>query len=220
MKCNRNKLLHFYDDPRSSEYSSVGRGGHVSAITGLIGEDLLIAVLMHYWESEGFHDSKQLPDSCKQPGLQGKKLDAWLLRDPETIFQVEIKNWSAHSKGGETISANAPNEDILQKAIKRWNEYFEPGGDLPATASKVLIEMPRPKSYENLKHEKLLLFWFPISDSKQKPMSKTNTDQGCLHVFSASMYLRSFSDEVLELCMPRVEERFRILGSLMQYGDK
>ena len=106
----------------------------------MIGEDLLIAVVLHYWAKVGFTDAQALPDLCKEPGKKGKRLDAWLLRDTVTIFQVEIKNWSAHSIGGRAIQENASNELLVAETSCRWNEYFGTNGHLPSSAEKVLIK--------------------------------------------------------------------------------
>src|SRR5260370_611381 len=101
MNFKRTKLITFYDQPRAWATEVEGRGSHVSAITGLIGEDLIIGLLRHFWCSEGA-SSKILSYQC-YPGTQkGERLDAWLLREYQGehwLFQVEVKNWSGHSKG-------------------------------------------------------------------------------------------------------------------------
>jgi hypothetical protein len=219
MKFLRSQLLHFYDDPKSSRFDLSGRGGNVSAITGMIGEDLMIAILVHYWSTACMLSPKPLPDLCKQQGNKGKRLDRWVVRDRDTIFQVEIKNWSAHSFGGRRLAADASPETSFMEADRRWNEYFGNGRSLPDGTAKVLIEMSKPTEYAQLKLEKLLCFWFVISGREHAPMSIVDTPDGRLHVFSASMYLRTLSDEVIVLHVPKFEQRIRELQTLIFHEE-
>ncbi len=218
MKFYRNNLIEFYDNKRSEIFANDGLGGDVSAITGLIGEDLLVAILFHYWRNGEHLNPERLPDPCKEDGVKnGKKLDAWLVRDNQTIFQVEIKNWSAHSKNGRSVPTNANQEDIQSNANKRWIEYFGDNGGLPEQAKKILLPMQRPQGFENHKLERMLLFWFPIAEDTLQPMSVVKKPyRQELHVFSASIYLRKLSEEVIDLDTPIIQRRCNTLDLLVK----
>lgn len=218
MKFYRNNLIDFYDNKRSEIFANYGLGGDVSAITGLIGEDLLVAILFHYWRNGEHLNPERLPDPCKEDGVKnGKKLDAWLVRDDQTIFQVEIKNWSAHSENGRSVPINAKQEKIQSNANKRWIKYFGDNGCLPEQAKKISLPMQRPQGFENHKLERMLLFWFPIADEKFQPLSVVEATNGQrLHVFSASIYLRTLSEEFIDLDTPIIQRRYDTLDRLIK----
>jgi hypothetical protein len=48
MKVTREKLIQFYDEIVEED----GRGSHVSSITSLWGEDLILGILQYYWWKE------------------------------------------------------------------------------------------------------------------------------------------------------------------------
>jgi hypothetical protein len=213
MKFQREALIKFYDEPSSWSSEIVGRGSHVSAITGLIGEDLIIALLRHYWKAQKF-DSNILGYQCNQGTKKGKRLDAWLLYDNSTLFQVEIKNWSGHSLSGYDLASNAHANNLKAFATKRWKYYFEGAAGLPREIEKVLISMSTPAEHRTKETKKLICFWAYIVDGNGKPYSVKKLDNDEIHVFSASAYLRSLSDEFIELEMPRAKARLSLLNGL------
>lgn len=104
----------------------------------------------------------------------------------------------------------------------RWDQYFAAGKSLPDAASKVLIDMQRPAGYGGLTLERLLCFWFAICSPESpqiSPMSTVEIEGVRLHVFSASIYLRSLLDEFIHLDVPCIEERLRQLDILICRDD-
>jgi hypothetical protein len=94
MKIAREKLIKFYDEDVREE----GRGSHVSSITSLWGEDLILGILQSYWQKEENAASEILSYLCNTGNKSGYRLDAWILKTSaskkQTLYQVEVKNWS------------------------------------------------------------------------------------------------------------------------------
>lgn len=93
MKVQKAALLEFYDKRRTWPTAT---GSPVSAITGVIGEDLVLGLLCRHL------DGKILSYGCKPGGSSGRRLDAWVSAGRK-LYQVEVKNWCAHSMGGQTV---------------------------------------------------------------------------------------------------------------------
>ena len=215
MKFLRRSLIRFYDDLADADYTDVDRGSHVSAITGVIGEDLLLGLLFHYWKNQSLPlDAQRLPAKCKAQGKKGKRLDAWVARSDTRLFQIEIKNWSAHSLGERGLSANATSQELQAAASRRWTDFFGNNDKMPASALKVLLDMPPPKSHAGWPVERLLCFWLPLAQGDAIPMTSATILAKPVSVFSASIYLRQLQVEELELDVPRVESRLKLLASL------
>jgi hypothetical protein len=216
MKIAHEKLTKFYDEHVNDD----GRGSDVSALTALWGEDLLLGVLQHYWKTAENADSEILSYSCNTGKKKGKRLDGWLLKrcaGRESLYQVEVKNWSAYSLGGRQLGLAASEKDLRDYCEEQWKYYF--GRDtIPApSVAKVLVKMKIPPGYETRQVTPLLCFWFFISESLTSPFSQRHYPDGrAVHVFSASAYLRSLKDEFIEISMPRAERRMKLLANLIK----
>lgn len=216
MKIIREKLIQFYDERIKEE----GRGAHVSALTALWGEDLILGILMHYWKRQGI-ESQIISYACSTGGKKGPRLDAWILKqasssEPEILYQVEVKNWSAYSWEGQELKLRATDKEIREHSDTEWNYYF--GGDKIPTdsVSKVFTSMKVPNKHEGKKAIPLLCFWFYISDKDNQSLSIRRYEKGReVHVFSASAYLRSFKNEFIEIDMPRLNERLKLLNDMI-----
>ena len=211
MKFNRVKLINFYESPKSWDGKILGRGSHVTAITGLIGEDLVMALVRHYWKNIQKEESNITGYQCNQGARAGKRLDAWIEKG-KFIYQVEVKNWSAHSLGGYDHSNECADHTLEEFAAKRWVHYFGKAGETPKLApeiAKVAIDM---NTTSKLERKKLICFWAHIVNAEGNPYSEVNG----IEVFSASAYLRSLEDDSIELELPRAESRLKLLNNLLE----
>lgn len=98
---NVGDLLAFFDE------EAKGSSRHASAIVGVAGEDLGAALLVDYFRSQGVV-AEILPERCTQGTKKGYRLDRWILTHApagDVLYQVEIKNWSAHAIGGRALGA-------------------------------------------------------------------------------------------------------------------
>jgi hypothetical protein len=155
-----NELLNFYDYRVSSSI------GHASAINAVLGEDLAVALLTHYLKGVGL-EVVALNDVCTQGTQRGYRLDKWIAVKSATqsvIYQVEIKNWSAHSIGGKSVMVGADEEYMREFRRKRWVYQFNEKEQIPSQPEtlKVLTKMRIPSEYINYKHEAMLCFWEPL----------------------------------------------------------
>ncbi len=213
MELNIKEILRFYDEVNPENAK------HVSAITGLIGEDFAIAVLCHYLHSTGLLVTVR-NESCTEGMKKGKWLDKWLFvksSDKNWLFQVEVKNWSAHSIGGKHLPLDATDEQIQNAKITRWAEQWdeENGKFRDAKVNKVLSVMRSP--IENCIVKPLIVYWFVIHPTgKSEPFFevKTKSHFERAFVFSVSDYLRSLPNETINVDVPRIEERISIIKRL------
>jgi len=216
MKLWRLRLLEFYDHKTTES----GFGGHVSAITGLFGEDLILALLCDFWRRQGIQ-SEVVSYSCNAGSRSGHRLDAWLLQrtDPPVLFQTEVKNWSAHSIGGRELRVDSDDDTKVSYASEHWRRYFAADKNIDESIAKVLEPMMPPDNCKATRILPLIAFWFVIAekDAHQPYSIKTLPTGGHfqeLHVFSASNYLRSLNADWVELELPRYARRHELLNKL------
>lgn len=226
---NINQLLSFYDErpKRGSDKGSV-----VSAITGLIGEDLILGILKHFLKIR-----YNLEDALKKPIGCGNRsqLDAWLIKG-NVRYQVEIKNWSASSKYTYNAPANVESSFLNEIRSRNRINYLETTQqNIAQEIWKVLQNMQVPKEYEKYKPKALLAFWFPV-----KPATIDNPFRKCkvsefreaielagfnggkiafddIWIFSASLYLRQLRRKTnrIKLEMPRAKHRIDYIHQLL-----
>ncbi|MBS0340401.1 MAG: hypothetical protein JSS56_07720 [Proteobacteria bacterium] len=221
----RTALLRFYDDKQDLGFQHRRRGAHVSAITGVIGEELLLELLCHYFKYQrpAVH-CEVLPDKPRRRDepIEGKRgsgnwLDAWVKLGAGHLAQVEIKNWSAHSLGGKTLALDATDAVIEADATARWKSFFGDNDKMPSSARKILLDYPMPGGIQlAMPVERILCFWQPVVQDSLKPMSNAVICGKEISVFSASIYLRQLEMESIELDCPDVEERLRVLEELQR----
>lgn len=223
MKIRRQALLDFYD--RKQSWSSA-TGSPVSAVTGIVGEDVVLGLLCRHL------DGQILSYECKPAGLAGGRLDAWVAGGGQ-LYQVEVKNWCSHSLGGRPIS---PDDVNLREVAEANLQEFLRHTRNRESIWKVLGAMKAVKNSDNSDSVPLLALWAPVAIPAPEadgrlpfwfdcplseyldvlPPQHVNTTQRTLHIFSASLYLRSLLDEVIELPMPRAEARLRQLAALIE----
>ena len=215
MKIARKKIIKFFDEKSKDESHE---GSDVSAIIGVLGEDLLLGVLQHYWKSKGA-ESKILTYKCNCGSLKGSRLDGWILKtlhEKKELYQVEVKNWAAYAIGGKELKSDATEQDFQVYSKRNWERFFGPEIIPGKHISKVLEPMKKPPGYENITPVPLLCFWFYIAESIKNPYSRRRYLDGKeVHIFSASAYLRTLKNDYIDIPMPRAERRMRLLSELI-----
>jgi hypothetical protein len=216
MKIAPEKIIRFFDEKSKNESHD---GSDVTAIIGLLGEDLLLGVLQHYWKSNEGAESKILTYKCNRGSKKGSRLDGWLLkklRAKDELYQVEVKNWAVYAIGGKELKLTATKQDLQAYSKRNWNRLFTSETISGKHISKVLEPMKRPRGYENLTPIPLLCFWFNIAESIKSPYSIRRYLNGkAVHVFSVSAYLRALKDDCIDIAMPRTKKRMRLISELI-----
>lgn len=154
------ELLDFYD------YRVEASNTHASAINAVLGEDLAIALMRHFFMAQSA-EVEVLKNPCTTGKQRGNRLDKWIAvksnESSSTLYQVEIKNWSAHSIGGTKVKREASQTEMTEYRRDRWCRQFKTsaGTHMPSQKEtlKVLTKMLVPNSHLDHKHEALLCFW-------------------------------------------------------------
>lgn len=209
-------------------------GSPISAITGLIGEDLVLGLLRHYLKATHGKEAR-IVTRCKEAGRRGAWLDAWVIAD-DICYATEVKNWCASAFGGKPIH---PDESNLVE-VSHHNLKLYLGKEMNAKQIwKVLREMVRHGDCGELEAKPLLAFWSPVAPTDVKNREALNPFFECpikpflasikfaeveipkklktVSVFSASLYLRTLNQRKLRVCMPRAIQRLRELENLIEW---
>ena len=223
-----NALLRFFDEkPGWSQ-------GHATSIVGVVGEDLSAACFKRYLESRGHnaavlvHPGSDRPWPVTTGKQRGPRLDRWIQVDwqcgSRTIFQTEIKSWSAHAIGGQPLPVCATPEEVTRYKQARWERRWDGRTIKPISAAKVLARMKPPDGVDEMDVRPLLIFWEPLGPHEHSDkhlfkvalpeMSTASDEFQELWVFSVSSYLRSISASRIELNMPDAARRLRMLSCL------
>lgn len=200
------ELLAFFDEePKES-------AGHASAIVSVAGEDLGAALLTDYFRSQGIV-AEILRDRCTQGTRKGCRLDRWILAHApagKTLYQVEIKNWSAHAIGGRKLALSASPSELREYKIERWSREWT-GTTFPKdSVRKVLTPMRSPRP--SLPVEPLVCFWTALHPEGAESPFFSVPLTGHAHfnrvsIFSMSSYLRSLQTVSITLPMPELASR-------------
>lgn len=229
MQIERRATLDFFDaTSRDTPVLDETPGSHVSALTGVIGEDLILGLFLHFWESSAPRAGHVgvLQYQCRSAG-DGRKLDAWLKRVDaqdriKELFQVEVKNWCYHSFAmlRQSLQADANVENVARVARSNWETCIAQQRNRDSLA-KVKCEMRRPETAtRRTPITPLLCMWAPLTPPgarQLRPFWKLNCNGHYLNgvtFFSASLYLRSIETKTLKLRMPRAEKRLQLLEEL------
>ena len=218
-RLNLRELLNFYD------YRVESSNTHASAVNAVLGEDLAVALLLHYFKSLGF-GVIALDQACTLGTKKGSRLDKWIAvqsASESVIYQVEIKNWSAHSIGGKVVERPDDPDYMREFRVKRWNYQFDSVKKVPSQAGalKVLTKMRVPDQYSNTHSQQpLLCFWEPLhqhGDSEALfEVEVVSEAFAQLKVFSMSNYVSLLlkTTETLEVAMPDADARIDWLQRL------
>jgi hypothetical protein len=219
-KLHLRRLLDFYDHKVETSR------GHASAISAVLGEDLAVALMCHFFETSKLKVNA-LPETCATGKKKGHRLDKWIAVDSaleSVIYQVEIKNWSAHSIGGTTIKEGMSSEEMIAYRKDRWKRQFKTIELVHAPSQegtkKVLKKMSVPKPYGNHQHRALLCFWEALHpDGKGEPFFNVNVASenfDDLYLFSMSNYIWRLLEqtESLEVTMQDTDNRIDWLNNI------
>lgn len=217
-KLNLRELLNFFDCKVSSSI------GHASAINGVIGEDLGVALLLKHFSDQKLN-AIALDEPCTQKTKKGKRLDKWIViedTDSKIIYQVEIKNWNAHSLNSETVLDHADENYMSEYRLRRWNKQFDSELKIPSQTQcqKVLLPMQVPTAFKDYEHRTLLCFWEALhvegkSDAKFEVSVNSDHFEN-LTVFSMSNYVSELlkQSDKLEVELADAEARINWLNKL------
>ncbi len=208
MTVNISALLRFFDEvPDDSRR-------HATSIVSVVGEELGLALLVDYL-SKTDAGARLLKEPCKTGKKRGSRLDGWV-ETTSTLYQVEVKSWSAHSFGGTPLRIDASPEELPAFRVARWNENWRNGTFADPPAAKVLERMPPPHPHSNI--EPLIVFWVAMNpDGKADPFFRVALEGErfpVLNVFSVSGYLRQIPEDTLELSLPNTRTRMRWLSEM------
>ena len=236
-------LLRFFDE--KPDWSKK----HATGIVGIVGEDLNAACFQHYLKSKGARaDVLRYPGSNRPlpvttGNLKGPRLDRWIevvwADGSKTVFQTEIKNWSAHAFGGKSLSTSATPEEVTNHSQARWEVHWHSRRRTlkGANTAKVMVRMKPPAGVDQKNIRPLLIFWEAMGPRSQAGNHLFKVDNPTrdfpfelpstwpspygfpdLWIFSVSSYLRSIRDVSIELDMPDASLRLQILNSLFSTG--
>lgn len=178
---------------------------HSSAIKGLACEELNLALLCHFLETQ-YGEVTILGSSCT--GItKGSRLDAWVKcstpispLDIDLLYQVEVKSWSFHGyNGGKPLPLNLSYEAYKVHVIARWSKYWNDGSRKfnDPKLNKVLNEMNVPKEFECQKDNirTLACLWDAIHPKGEKEaFFEIECFPGkfkAVSIFSVSTYVRN-----------------------------
>jgi hypothetical protein len=162
-------LFKFYDQRFSGDEE---KGSPVTAVTSLIGEDVVLGLLEQYLKTAGKDAVVRGPIYRCNTGKQtGPRLDAWI-RTRKHLYQVEVKNWCASAIGGVEVAAKECAEKTKNKKRKQltWlesathnRERYLAHKDVAKKVWKALVSMKPPETLSSKKPIPLLAFWSPVA---------------------------------------------------------
>ncbi len=216
---NLRELLNFFDCKTRSSI------GHSSAINGVIGESLGVALLHKYFSDQKL-ETKILDEACTQKSKKGKRLDKWIAVTQgslKIIYQVEIKNWNAHSLNSEIVVDHDNEQYMSCFRLRRWKKQFDTELRMPSQIQcrKVLLPMQVPSAYKDFEHRTLLCFWEPLHETGKSDAFfevSVNSDhfKEKMAVFSMSNYVSELlkQNNFLEVKLADVEARINWLNKI------
>ena len=169
-------VLHFFDE--KPDWSV----GHATGVVGIVGEDLNTACLQHYLESKSGsasvvrHEDSGKPLPVTTGRTKGPRLDRWInVKWPDqstTVFQTEIKSWSAHGFGGTTLPLSLSPEELKERKQNQWDSLWdsENGRLTHPLTKKVLVWMKPPDGVDLKDVRPLLIFWAAL-ECREEPDS-------------------------------------------------
>lgn len=209
-----------------------GSATHVSSLVAIMGEDLGAALFCEHLARTGIGTARVLSKSPTPGTKTGKRLDRWFLvkwsDGRETLLQAEIKNWSAQAIGGRVLALDPSESDNAAFRLNRWDNQWDAsrGSFRHENVGKVFGRMQRPAGIDSqVQIEPLAIYWFALHPQGQSETyfeHPAPSDSGFERIwfFSMSSFLRSVSDETLELDMPNAIARISWLNRLVEIAEQ
>lgn len=215
---NIEQSLIFFDEKPRESFT------HATSVCLVAGEELGIGLLIDYMMREG-KQATLLSRKCTTGRNKGSRLDAWIqLKEQgrDILYQVEVKNWSAHAIGGKSLPLDAKTEVISAHKIERWGREWRSGSFLKEGVRKVLTPMKPPTlSYDSI--EPCVCYWDALHpNGKDEPffdVKPHNHTFPLVHIFSMSAYLRILRKEgklTITLDMPDTIQRLDWLNKILK----
>ena len=237
MKINIKKCLDFLDNTPIR--------GHTTAIVGMIDEELGACAFKHFIEYGKKRNKTEVKILLnKETGVplmvtsgrkKGKRLDRWIEvkeNGKVSLYQCEIKFWSATAIGGQYLELKADVEEVKRVAERHWERQLATQFSdriYPNGVTKVFEKMRTPDEYsKKVSIRPLLIYWMPVSNHNntepffEVPVSIFNnraikTDFKKLKIFSVSLYFRKLQNDginIINLDMPNSQYRMKILKNI------
>lgn len=229
MKLNIRQTLHIFDErPEQAR-------GHITALVSMLGEELNASLFAHYLTHERSAQVRILADPVVPGTRNGNRLDRWIMADQPEVrraYQCEIKNWSSWAIGGKTLRVGASTEEVLDVATyhyrREMNSNLTPS-DVPSRVLKALLPMKLPEEAKGREIAPCVIYWMPFAPTEPDmpyfaiPVHELHVEfdtpfqNGLLHFFSASLYLRSILSRgtgTIEIDLPLLNAREHIISSL------
>ena len=231
LQVNVRGLLEFFDEKVD------GSQKHATAIVSVCGEDLGCGLLKHYFEARDASVKVDVrPEPCTTGKQKGPRLDRWVrvtgaseLGAPDVLFQVEVKNWSAHAIGGRELRRDPTAEEIADYKKERWTrewgdkEWGDAEGIKTPSLMKVVERMAPPPGLAHLHVETMACMWTALHPTGAAeclfsvPLPEMQRrDFARVWFFSMSSYLRSLTDERIRIYMPDATKRMGWLDQLFR----
>lgn len=219
------EMLAFFDEiPPGSE-------GHATAVVAVCGEELGLGLMKHCLEGRGAHVQVQR-GPCTKGTQKGPRLDRWVrvqgpdIGLPDVLFQVEVKNWSAHAIGGERLALNASPGTLANYKVRNWKKVWDDRtGIREPSLAKLLEPMRPPQQLSGIPVQPLACLWTALHPngapecffSVELPQAQRG-EFSRVWLFSMSAYLRTLPDGSLAIEMPQTAKRLYWLNGLMGVG--
>ncbi|CAM3638877.1 hypothetical protein [Deinococcus frigens] len=222
LRVNRLNLLNFFNAGLPEAH------GHHTAITGLVGEPLAVALILHYLNRDGAQ-ARCVAMKVTTGKMKGNRLDAWIDGGNGTLYQTEIKMWAGNAIGDLKLKSDADAEALPAGGLRKWTEVWDAEkqtfmdiskGEKNLKVGKVLTPMQPPPGYESAHIQPLACFWWmlqPLGGSGPwftVQTSDANFEE--VNIFSLTAYLLSLDDETLHLDMPLLSQRLALLEKLFK----
>ena len=213
-------LLAFFDEKAQKQENQ-----DANAVNALAGEDLGLGLGLDYLRRTGAH-ANVVPQPCTTGRRNGPRLDGWIAVEKageRLLYQIEVKNWTAHSYQGKSLSVDAKPSVVDGFARQRWQDFWLPEKQLYWGADKVLVRMAKPLGYADWPVVPLVIFWFAIArDGAAHPLTiqsrdvPTESEFPSIHLFSLSLHLRQMlpAAPFLHIEAPRIARRMRRLSRI------